>query len=384
MTSGIFTFQTPNLGDDLQSLTAAHLVPHQSHFLNREAIFSRQVAEPTTVLMNYWFMSGRFLLPPHPSILPLYHGFSLGKDRMLSWGWRSHLKRHEPIGCRDTRTVELLHAAGIEAYWSGCITMFLGRWYKRQLPPRDGKVLLVDLPANAERFLPRHITERATRLSNDCPGHLRRDPIGRWNRIARITDELRTASLVVTKRLHAALPAAGFGVPVALLVEDKENDRRRFSGFEEFLPILFHREGKALGGIDWDNVRVPIFPAQIQDAFERLCKRLNVAPPIQERAQRNTVASKIWLEIPNPGIGASPGDVFAQFGRHRCRLPIWAWTDRTIVAELSAFHDVSAFLAPVVVVPADRRKEVVVGTIRDFAPTRTCNKPEQSQFAMPA
>ncbi|MHB9292886.1 hypothetical protein Holit_01999 [Hollandina sp. SP2] len=46
---------------------------------------------------------------------------------MLSPAGIKYLKKHEPIGCRDYGTVKLLGKYGINAYFSGCLTLTLGR-----------------------------------------------------------------------------------------------------------------------------------------------------------------------------------------------------------------------------------------------------------------
>ena len=43
-----------------------------------------------------------------------------------------HLKQHAPIGCRDFYTVSLLEKYGIPAYYSGCMTLTLGKTYKQK------------------------------------------------------------------------------------------------------------------------------------------------------------------------------------------------------------------------------------------------------------
>lgn len=365
MRSGIFTFETPNLGDDLQSLVAAHLRPRQSFFLRREWIWRRQTPEPVSILMNYWFTSGRMLLAPHSSVAPIYHGFSMGKEAMLKWGWLKHLKSHEPIGCRDTATVRTLQAVGIEGYWSGCATMFLGAWYK---PVRnsDGPVLFIDVPPSAEPLIPRALTERAVRLSNACPESLRRDPLRRQARIARINDVIRTASMIVTKRLHTALPAASFGIPVVLIVENRENDRRRFSGYEQFLPIIFHEHGKALNTIDWQNVGVPVYPDEIHRAFERLRERLRVTLP-SESERRPCLTQRLSIDIPNPGLGAEPGDLFIEMRNNRCNFESREWTDRRISFSIDTFADVADFEALIKVRRYKSDEVVTLGRLLDFA-----------------
>ena len=108
----VFGLRTPNLGDDLQALTVATISPYVSTLINRERIGWRQVSEPHVFVMNFWFMSGGYRWAPHETIRPIFHGFCIGRDEVLKYRWVDYLRRHQPIGCRDQHSVELLEGEG--------------------------------------------------------------------------------------------------------------------------------------------------------------------------------------------------------------------------------------------------------------------------------
>ena len=98
----------------------------------------------------------------------------------------SYLKNHEPIGCRDKYTMENLLKHGINAYFSDCITLSLA---------------LIKRYAKAE--------------------------------------------MVVTSRIHCALPCLGLDTPV-LFVDDKASPdyhRCRFDGLIELFNVVEYSEG---------------------------------------------------------------------------------------------------------------------------------------------
>lgn len=70
--------------------------------------------------------------PPSKQIIPLFvalHINSNFKEQLLSAKSIEYLKKYEPIGCRDYYTMNILRAKGIDAFFSGCMTLTLGRCY---------------------------------------------------------------------------------------------------------------------------------------------------------------------------------------------------------------------------------------------------------------
>ena len=96
--------------------------------------------------MNGWFTNVPDNWPPSESINPLYVSFHLNakaSDKILSKQENvDYFKRHEPIGCRDVYTAESLRRKGIDAYFSGCLTLTIGDLYKTE--ECSDKVYIVD------------------------------------------------------------------------------------------------------------------------------------------------------------------------------------------------------------------------------------------------
>ena len=65
----------------------------------------------------------RFGLPYHPNLNPIFLSFHLNRDPGADADETiEYLKAHGPIGCRDWTTVDLLLSAGIDAFFTGCLT----------------------------------------------------------------------------------------------------------------------------------------------------------------------------------------------------------------------------------------------------------------------
>lgn len=91
--------------------------------------------------------------PPAPQINPLFvalHINTSAKEQMLSDDSIAYFKQYSPIGCRDYNTMNMLKEKGVDAYFSGCLTLTLGRKYKTE--ECDGKIYIVDPCCNIESF----------------------------------------------------------------------------------------------------------------------------------------------------------------------------------------------------------------------------------------
>jgi hypothetical protein len=237
--SAILGFRTGNLGDDLQSVAAALSLPFVDCMVERDRLADARLATPHVCIMNSWF-TRQWLRPPSRFIQPLFHGLCFGRREMRYGLWRRYLRRHGSIGCRDTGSVAQLAAMGVAGHWTGCLTLHLGRWLAPVPAEERSGVLLVDLDPAVETYLPKRIRERSRRLTNFVPDEIVDDPLARMSRIARICDELRRAELVVTRRLHTALPCVGFSTPTVVYLSNTRANRHRFSGYETMFPFHLH------------------------------------------------------------------------------------------------------------------------------------------------
>ncbi len=150
MYNGILVYQAYgnlfNIGDYIQSIAARQFLPDSKQyiFINREKLNSFR-EEEVLLFMNGWFMHEPNNWPPNEKIIPFFISFhinSVAKEFLLSKESISYLKQWEPIGCRDRNTVRLLVANGIEAYFSGCLTLTLGMTYYNST--NDGNIYFVD------------------------------------------------------------------------------------------------------------------------------------------------------------------------------------------------------------------------------------------------
>lgn len=172
----------------------------------------------------------------------LYLGMSISKadqrdgtdgfDLALKLDLPQKLKPYGPIGCRDRATRDFLKAHGVDAYYSGCMTM---GFYQRKPSPVATDTVILDLQPAFMRHLTEEVKATATK-----PTHCllyRHDPAALMSNLdffaqsRELLDYYRTkAKLIITSRIHGALPALALGIPVIFMSDctDQRMDMMKF------------------------------------------------------------------------------------------------------------------------------------------------------------
>lgn len=293
------TEEAVNIGDYIQALASSQFLPRVDGFIQREEL-DEYDGEPATMIMNGWYMHHPEHWPPSPKIKPLFYAFhinELARKTLLSPESLAYLKQYEPIGCRDTNSAELLNKNGVKAYFSGCMTLTLG--YKFAAPVRDNKCYIVDAFHRTSRSLPNLIKVFATmafkwkKVNTISHRQMYDYPVSRFKSLFRSAGFLldyatmftedtlvnaeyicqqtpyynetfkseeallaeaerlvrlyAKAGLVITSRIHCALPCLGLDTPV-IYVEDQQQDyvsSCRLGGLKDFFNIA-----------EWDGKRL--------------------------------------------------------------------------------------------------------------------------------
>ena len=149
MKYGLLTYQEGkekyNVGDYVQSLAARQFLPQTDQFMNRERL-EEYDGETIKLIMNGWFTHNIHHWIPAKEIDPLFVSFHMNNTAapfMLTDKGVAYLKKHQPIGCRDKYTVQILKDKGIKAYFSGCLTLTLDN-YKVDDSLRGDDIYIVD------------------------------------------------------------------------------------------------------------------------------------------------------------------------------------------------------------------------------------------------
>jgi hypothetical protein len=258
---GTFVYGETNVGDDVQTIAQLGYLPLNQDLVayNRDEV-STYAGDRRIFIMNGWF--GNFPWPPSPQIDPIFISFHMAGKDLARPEYADYYRQHQPIGCRDRATVEKLEKIGVEAYFSGCLTLTLRNPYGPE--DRGDYAVVVDAhlendgayppstPALLKRLVPQPILKNAIYVEQEVSDRYAFNFAHKTARALELLDLYAKAKVVITTRLHCALPCLALGTPVVFMHRNYESDIR-FDGYREFL------KGYSLDAtsadIDWDAPR---------------------------------------------------------------------------------------------------------------------------------
>lgn len=275
----IYYKNTTNIGDDILTYAAKQFLPQVDYYIDREEtdLFLPETKEYTAAILNGWYLHYSYAFPPSPYIIPLFIGTHFNSDQMI-FGDYSYLDQNVTdylrqieggIGCRDKQTMDVLGQKGIENYFSGCLTLTLKPFSDIQ---GNGSIVLTDVSDEIKNY----ITKRLPDKQIICKTHRLSDQeIGTdWaHRETRVEDYLKCyqkASLVITSRLHCALPSIALGAPVILIGKYDADYYDRFESYAQYCSC-FSEEDLLAGKAD-AVIHNPPKNADIRTLTEQMTK----------------------------------------------------------------------------------------------------------------
>lgn len=296
-----------NIGDYIQAVASRQFFDSIDLFLERERL-NQYKEDPARLIMNGWFMHEPQNWPPAPAIQPLFVSFhinSISYDLLLSNQSIDYLKQHEPIGCRDINTMELLQSKGVDAYFSACLTLTLGYKYKNEQKSKQCYFVDPYMPASrvnlswiakmcwlslkkyktikhlAKSYAQseRNALKRRLKAANfysfyspfvsdeifchaEFVNHLIHDrefsdkpEREKVDYAETLVKKYAEAALVITSRIHCALPCLALETPVIYIDSEtkKQNESHvcRFKGILELFNLILYKDGKFIPQFDW-------------------------------------------------------------------------------------------------------------------------------------
>jgi hypothetical protein len=236
-----------NIGDVLQGMAAKAFLPLNAEVADREALSEMDINEKGLFIANGWYMHSFDKFPPPDNINPVYVSVHVANSGLLtSKKVRDHFLKHSPIGCRDNKTLKLFLGWGIPAYYSSCLTTTI----KRRLPEnsKSAEIILVDnvdhpVPDGVVKVLEKHFGKTLVRISHDPP-IVNVD----FKQYAQVSEQHMdsllkrycAATMVITTKIHCALPCLGMGANV-LFIHPEPSDPR-LDTIAEFIDILSYKD----------------------------------------------------------------------------------------------------------------------------------------------
>lgn len=298
---------TENIGDDVQTYVAERFLPRVDYIIDRDNVtsFIPEEREYVATIMNAWWMNQKFNWPPSPYIYPkmismhfthydtIYHI----DQRHITTGYgKEYLKKHEPIGCRDSYSKNILLENGIQSYFSGCMTLTLQRFENIE---KEDFILAVDISDSIYEKLKTITNKRIVRITNNR----RREEYSKldWKTRKRyVEDYLKTiqrADLVITPRLHCALPSLALQTKVLLVDYSLNNDRT-----SDFLKLLHTTtEEDFLTGKTRYNVNKPKENKkdylEIREKLEKECEQFIEKTKNEEKDTKDLPEPKFYKEF---------------------------------------------------------------------------------------
>jgi hypothetical protein len=304
---------TYNVGDYVQSLAAKQYLPKVDVLIEREKL-KKYSGHEVNMIMNGWYIHNPEQFKPSSKINPLYISFHLNshfKDIILSdQNNVEYLKTKSPIGCRDYSTLESLRYKGIDAYYSGCLTTTLDLKYSSKeksdniyfcdpvwILPHWAKLMYGKknfikgiVKGDVFKFNKRkqvlaslfseEILNKAINIKHKLPG--KHSEERRFKEAELFLKKLASAKLVVTSRIHAALPCLALGTPVIFINYgfDRSSDQSRFKGIIElFNTINIDDSGKISANFELPNNE----KISLNDIIENPMRYLDFAESLKDK-----------------------------------------------------------------------------------------------------
>ncbi len=275
MKKGLLIWKAPNIfkniGDYIQSVAAEQYTGRDVVYVEREQTHEYS-GEPIKMIINGWFMHNPENWPPSENIVPLFTSIHMNPaivERMLSEKaieyFKNYVKKYGPVGARDKGTERLLKSKGIATYFSGCLTLTLGRTYKHN--PKSENICFVDPHYEVSRspiallgcfftaifkrktistisnklyksdsfknllktaqfyrtysaFFKDEILEKAEYIKQLVRESRLGNEEAKFEYARSLLSKYADSRLVVTSRIHAALPCLAMGTPVIFILSD--------------------------------------------------------------------------------------------------------------------------------------------------------------------
>ena len=238
-----------NIGDYIQSLAALQYLPKncKPYLIDRDEL---QFYNGTKIklIMASWntLLKGNKYISPY--IEPILISYHLSNTDKLPSTYVENMKKFSPIGCRDIKTRDQFISYGINAYFSSCLTTTLDIDFAVDKGERNDEIIFIDYKfgnyPKADEFLYSLKAYNFSKITyTQHHFNIKLTHIQRFQLAKKLLDKYARAKLIISTRLHGALPSLACHTPVIFV--NKKYDYRRYPGLYELLNTVgINSEGK--------------------------------------------------------------------------------------------------------------------------------------------
>jgi hypothetical protein len=208
--------RSSNLGDDIQTLAALQFMPNAA-FVDRDKLSTIRL-DGKVILNGWWTHDPINAFPPRDNLDCLAISMHINQKARQQFEKEKQWFEGRKVLARDQDTNDFLKSIGVDSEFGGCLTLTL----PRNEPKTRTGFYIVDAPDVKIHGI------RMTHKTVTIHSHQKRRKDAQA-----LLDTYQGAELVITKRLHCALPCAAMGTPVILI-----GNNPRFTGMDKFVTIV--------------------------------------------------------------------------------------------------------------------------------------------------
>ena len=197
------------------------------------------------------------------NFFPIYISYHINNINKIDNITINNLKKYQPIGCRDKYTKNELEKKGIDAFFSSCLTITLDIDYSVDDSERTNEIIFIDYRFGNFPEADRYIKSLKNYNFNNLTyiHHMYKlkkySHFERFKYAKKLLDKYARAKLVISTRIHGALPCLALKTPIIFV--NKKYDIRYPGLYELLNTVGINSKGKLQINVKIENKRISIF-----------------------------------------------------------------------------------------------------------------------------
>lgn len=253
-------------------------------FIDRDNVENYNLSNHIFIFMNGWNILQKGNRRTSNFLIPIYLSYHINNGEHIDNITINNLKKYEPIGCRDIYTKNILKKNGIDAFFSSCLTTTLDIDYTNINIERTNEIIFIDYRfgqyPKADNFIKSLKGYNFINITHIS--HMYKlskySQLERFQYAKKLLDRYAKAKLVISTRIHGALPCLALRTPIIFI--NKKYDIRYPGLYELLNTIGINSEGKFQINVKLDNNNLVVNPKKYlkysQNLKRIIKKKLNI------------------------------------------------------------------------------------------------------------